>query len=105
MSRAHPRHPMNTQIYEEASDWLVKHRTGELGEADRVAFDSWLRTSPVHVRAYLEMAEIWEDAAALDPATNASVDELIARAQGEANVVALSPAVAERSAVTDARTA
>ena len=101
MSRAHARHPMNTQIYEEASDWLVKHRTGELGEADRVAFDSWLRTSPVHVRAYLEMAEIWEDAAALDPATNASVDELIARAQGEGNVVALSPEVAGRGAPAD----
>jgi transmembrane sensor len=96
---------MNTQIYEEASDWLVKHRTGELGEADRVAFDSWLRTSPTHVRAYLEMSEIWEDAAALDPATSASVDELIARAQGEGNVVALSPKVADRGAVTDARTA
>jgi transmembrane sensor len=89
MSRAHPRHPMNTQIYEEASDWLVKHRTGELGEAEKVAFDSWLRTSPNHVRAYLEMSEIWEDAAALDPATSASVDELIARAQGEGNVVSL----------------
>jgi transmembrane sensor len=96
---------MNTQVYEEASDWLVKHRTGELGEADRVAFDSWLRTSPTHVRAYLEMSEIWEDAAALDPATSASVDELIARAQGEGNVVALSPKVADRGAVTDARTA
>jgi transmembrane sensor len=96
---------MNTQIYEEASDWLVKHRTGELGEADRVAFDSWLRTSPAHVRAYLEMSEIWEDAAALDPATSASVDELIARGQGEGNVVALSPKVADRGAVTDARTA
>jgi transmembrane sensor len=105
MSRAHPRQPMNTQIYEEASDWLVKHRTGELGEADRVAFDSWLRTSPAHVRAYLEMSEIWEDAAALDPATSASVDELVARAQGEGNVVALSPKVADRGAVTDARTA
>jgi transmembrane sensor len=96
---------MNTQIYEEASDWLVKHRTGALGEADRVAFDSWLRTSPTHVRAYLEMAEIWEDAAALDPAASASVDELIARAQGEGNVVALSPEVADRGAVTHARTA
>jgi transmembrane sensor len=104
MSRAHPRHPMNTQIYEEASDWLVKHRTGELGEADRVAFDSWLRTSPVHVRAYLEMAEIWEDAAALDPTTSAGVDELIARAQGEGNVVALSPNAVDPGAVTDART-
>ncbi len=80
---------MNTQIYEEASDWLVKHRTGELGEAEKVAFDSWLRTSPTHVRAYLEMSEIWEDAAALDPATSASVDEVIARAQGEGNVVSL----------------
>jgi transmembrane sensor len=80
---------MNTQIYEEASDWLVKHRTSELGDADRVAFDSWLRTSPQHVRAYLEMSEIWEDASSLDSEQVVGVDELIARAQGEDNVVSL----------------
>ena len=51
MSSAQPRQPMNTQIYEEASDWLVKHRTSELDHADKVAFDSWLRTSPQHVGA------------------------------------------------------
>jgi ferric-dicitrate binding protein FerR (iron transport regulator) len=80
---------MNTQMYEEASDWLVKHRTSELDHADKVAFDLWLRTSPQHVRAYLEMAEIWEDASSLDSAGSAGVDELIARARGEDNVVSL----------------
>jgi transmembrane sensor len=80
---------MNTQIYEEASDWLVKHRTSELDHADKVAFDSWLRTSPQHVRAYLEMSEIWEDASSLDSEQIAGVGELIARAQGEDNVVSL----------------
>ena len=80
---------MNTQIYEEASDWLVKHRTSELDHTDKVAFDSWLRMSPQHVRAYLEMSEIWEDASSLDSEQIAGVDELIARAQGEDNVVSL----------------
>ena len=80
---------MNPQIYEEASDWLVKHRTSELDHADKVAFDSWLRTSPQHVRAYLEMAEIWEDASSLDSEQIAGVDELIARARGEENVVSM----------------
>jgi transmembrane sensor len=80
---------MNTQIYEEASDWLVKHRTSELDHADKVAFDSWLRTSPQHVRAYLEMAEIWEDASSLDSEQIAGVDELIARAHREENVVSM----------------
>ena len=80
---------MNTQIYEEASDWLVKHRTSELDHTDKVAFDSWLRMSPQHVRAYLEMSEIWEDASSLDSEQIAGVDELIARAQVEDNVVSL----------------
>jgi transmembrane sensor len=80
---------MNTQIYEEASDWLVKHRTSELDHADKIAFDSWLRTSPQHVRAYLEMSEIWEDASSLDSEQIAGVGELIARARGEDNVVSL----------------
>jgi transmembrane sensor len=78
---------MNTQIYEEASDWIIQHREGELDESDKHAFDAWLRRSPDHVRAYLEMSSIWEDVSSLDSASNASTDALIALACATDNIV------------------
>ena len=49
---------MNLQIYEEASEWIVKHRDGGLDAREKRAFDDWLRASPQHVRAYLEMSSV-----------------------------------------------
>jgi transmembrane sensor len=80
---------MNTQIYEEASDWLVKNREGDLDPPEKKRFDAWLRESPQHLRAYLEMSAVWEDVASIDPSLNASADELIARAHEEANIYPL----------------
>jgi transmembrane sensor len=79
-------HDVNTQIYEEAGEWVVRHRDGDLDARSRRRFDLWLRESPHHVRAYLEMSAVWENLTALDPAWNADADELIARAR-EDNVV------------------
>lgn len=81
---------MNLQIYEVASEWIIKHRAGGLDAREKKAFDAWLRESPQHVRAYLEMSSVWEDVPSLDPAWNPSADELIARARGDDNVVSLS---------------
>ena len=53
------------------------------------AFDAWLRESPQHLRAYLEMSAVWEDVGSLDPSLNASADELIARARAEESIVRL----------------
>jgi transmembrane sensor len=77
---------VNTQIYEEAGEWLVRHREGSLDTRSRRSFDAWLRESPQHVRAYLEMSSDWENLASLDPNWNAGADDLIARAR-EDNVV------------------
>ena len=77
---------MNTQIYEEAGEWVVLHRDGRLDACSKRRFDTWLRESPHHVRAYLEMSAVWENLAALDPDGNAGGEELIARAR-EDNVV------------------
>ena len=74
-------HEMNTQIYEEAGEWMVRHRSGSLDDRSKKRFDAWLRESPHHVRAYLEISSIWENLAALDPDWTASADELIARAR------------------------
>ncbi len=81
---------MNQQIYEEAGEWVIKHRTGGLDARDKKTFDAWLRDSPQHVRAYLEMSSVWEDVPLLDPAWNPGADELIARAQKDNNVVSFS---------------
>jgi transmembrane sensor len=87
---------MNTQIFEEASDWLVKNRDGDLDAHEKRRFDAWLRESPQHVRAYLEMSAVWEDVTSVDPSLNASADELIARARAEGNIVPLEPSDASR---------
>jgi len=78
---------MNTQIYEEASDWIVKNREGDLDAIAKRRFDDWLRESPQHVRAYLEMSSIWEGVSSLDPNRNVGAEELIARARAQDSVV------------------
>jgi transmembrane sensor len=52
---------MNTQIHLEAAEWFVEFRTGDPDPAVRTTFDAWIRKSPEHLRAYLEVAEIWQD--------------------------------------------
>jgi len=43
----------NRQILEEASDWFVDFRVGDVDGAARARFDEWLRASPAHIRAYI----------------------------------------------------
>jgi transmembrane sensor len=82
---------LNTQIYEEAATWFVECRAGDLDEVGRREFDRWLRKSPEHVSAYLEVAAIWNEGPALDPTRKWDADTLIARAAGTVgNVVPLS---------------
>ncbi len=81
--------PLNAQIYAEASDWLVEFRSGDVDPAGRKEFYAWLRTSPEHMRAYLELAAIWNEGAGLDP--NQAFDDatLMRDVRSEANVVPL----------------
>ena len=60
------RKQLNDQIYSEASDWLIEFRSGDIDAAGRKEFYNWLRTSPEHMRAYLELAAVWNEGAALD---------------------------------------
>jgi transmembrane sensor len=60
------RKQLNAQIYSEASDWLIEFRSGDIDAAGRKEFYDWLRTSPEHMRAYLELAAVWNEGAALD---------------------------------------
>jgi transmembrane sensor len=80
---------MNRQILDEASTWFVDFRVGDVDATARERFDEWLRASPEHIRAYMEIAQLYVDIPA--PPQLPSVDELIARARTDANVVTLDP--------------
>lgn len=80
---------MNAEIHSQAADWVVEFQTGEADAAMRERFASWLRSSPEHVRAYIELVTLWEDASLYDRSRAIDVDALIAAAHSEPNVVSL----------------
>lgn len=84
---------MNTQIYEEAAEWLVDFRTGDIDDEGRRRFDAWARTSPEHLRAYLELAALWDEAPKLDAKREFDTETLMARATADTPVVAFAGAV------------
>jgi transmembrane sensor len=84
------RSKFNTQIYEEACEWFIECRAGDLDNAARAGFDRWVRKSPEHQSAYLEIAAIWNEGPALDPSNRWDLDKLIAEAaEDPANIIAL----------------
>jgi len=88
--------PFNHQLYAEAADWLIEFRSGDIDVAGRKAFYEWLRTSPEHMRAYLELAAIWNEGSALDPAHSVPDGGLLETSEPETNVIALSTSHSER---------
>ena len=82
---------LNEQISQEAAEWLVEIRTGEVDSAGRRKFDAWLRASPEHIRAFIEMVAVWHEGGAIDPRRQLDVEEIIARAQGEQDIAGLMP--------------
>ncbi len=94
---------MNAQIEQEAAEWLIDIRADEPDARMREQFAAWLRASPEHVRAYLELVVFWEDASFCDRARALDVDSLIALAQSEGTVVELDfPSPASRTPRTTA---
>lgn len=89
MSRP-PAARLNSQIYSEAAEWFVTCRSDALDDVMRRKFDSWLRQSPQHLSAYLELAAIWDEGPGLDPRHRWDADTLVARALADqTNVVPL----------------
>jgi transmembrane sensor len=78
------------QVRREATDWLVAFCEGEVDASGRESFDQWLRTSPEHVRAYLQISALWESAGLLADSNRIDVEQLTRRALSEDNVVVLS---------------
>jgi transmembrane sensor len=82
---------LNEQISEEAAEWFIEFRSGDIDADGRLAFDTWVRASPEHLRAFIEMAELWKEAGSVDAQRNLDVESLIARSRAESNIVVLTP--------------
>ncbi|MGH8319207.1 MAG: FecR family protein [Steroidobacteraceae bacterium] len=74
---------LNDQISQEAAQWLVEFRAGDVDPAGRRDFDAWLRASPEHIRAFIGMAALWHEGGAIDPRRQLDVEAIVA---GEATV-------------------
>jgi transmembrane sensor len=83
---------LNAQIYSEAAEWFVTCRSGALDDGERRRFDHWLRQSPQHLSAYLELAAIWDEGPGMDAERRYDTETLIAEA------------LADRSNVTELTT-
>jgi transmembrane sensor len=77
----------------EASAWFIEFRTADMTTGDRTRFYEWLRRSPDHIQAYLEIAEGWAELPTSDPEHRLDIQSIIARARQsqDGNVVSLSP--------------
>lgn len=82
---------LNRQILDEASAWFVEFRVGDADADSRTEFDRWLRQSPEHIRAYLEIARAYHELSALGGEQIANLSELISLAQRDRNVIRLEP--------------
>lgn len=82
---------MNRQIVEEASNWFVDFRVGDVDARSRQEFHDWLRRSPEHIQAYLDIAMTYADLPAPNPNGEIDVPALIdhARSTADTNIVPL----------------
>src|SRR5882672_5583880 len=79
-------------VVAEASAWFIEFRAGDVNDEARQHFIEWLRRSPEHIQAYLEVYGVWAELPTSDPEGKIDIASLIARARSEADVVvSLSP--------------
>ena len=50
---------VNEQIRDEATEWFIRFCEDEVDGSACEEFDAWLRVSPQHVRAYLDISAFW----------------------------------------------
>lgn len=82
---------LNLQILDEASAWFVEFRVGDVDVGCRAEFDRWLRQSPEHIRAYLEIARAYHSLSEFSAEQVAKLSEQLSLAPGDQNVVRLEP--------------
>ncbi len=105
---AAPTRNVHPDLVAQASEFFVEFRVGDGTRACRARFEKWLRASPDHVQAYLEVAAGWSELPVADPEGRIDLQALLARARSSSddNVVPLrsSPATARpRSPATHTR--
>ncbi|HEY4126199.1 MAG TPA: DUF4880 domain-containing protein, partial [Rhizomicrobium sp.] len=71
-------------IAEQAAEFYIAHRAGDLSREQEQEFLRWLRTSPLHVAEYLSIAGLAKDLGRVAP-----MIEAVSPTQGEENIVAL----------------
>lgn len=87
MKTEQTRPKLNRQILDEASAWFVEFRVGDVDSIARGRFDQWLRQSPEHIRAYMEIAKIYVELPAISSQRKWDIQELVAHARSAGNVV------------------
>ena len=79
------------QAAAEAAAWFAEFRAGDVTPGTRARLDDWLRQSPQHIQAYLEVAAGWAELPTADPDGRIDMQALVARAREshDENVVTL----------------
>lgn len=90
--------PLKADTIAEASAWFIEFRAGDVTPAARARFERWLRRSPEHIQAYLDIAAGWSELPTADPEGRINLQALLtlARDSGGDNIVQL-PRTAERT--------
>src|ERR1700722_13443867 len=97
---------LNSQILDEASEWFVDFRVGDVDATARERFDEWLRRSPEHIRAYIDIARTYVELPPPNPSGEIDVQALIAYANSAgSNVAPLATSVAAREVTRFAKAA
>src|ERR1700689_1558064 len=81
--RTHP------AIIAEASAWFIEFRADDVDGDARARFIEWLRRSPEHIHAYLEISGVWADLPTADPEGKIDIAALIVRARAAPDVIEL----------------
>src|ERR1700727_3065416 len=76
-------------IIAEASSWFIEFRAGDVNGDARARFIEWLRRSPEHIHAYLEISGVWAELPTSDPEGKIDIAALIERARGAPDVIEL----------------
>lgn len=87
--------PISREIVDRASEWFVEFRLGDADAQARERFNAWLRASPLHIRAYLEVAGAYAGLAPQGEELTVDIEQLIGGADVGTNVI---PLGAERQA-------
>jgi transmembrane sensor len=86
--------PIRASLIEEAQDWERALKSGD--PAARTGFTAWIRRSPEHVQAFLQLLSLQEELGGLDPDKQFDLRQLLTETSG--NVVPITSARVQHGA-------